>query len=77
MNGCHAIQCLAEDEDGNYGTESDEQDFERESNYFLTGVGDGNPDGGELEELSPERHRAWEILTLNWLLDIMRFRFRH
>ncbi|KAH6673362.1 hypothetical protein B0J14DRAFT_700373 [Halenospora varia] len=40
MKECHAIQCLAKDEDGNYKTESDEQDFERESNYFLTGVGD-------------------------------------
>ncbi|KAF4629068.1 hypothetical protein G7Y89_g9085 [Cudoniella acicularis] len=53
MRGCRAMQCLLKKED-NWETESDDQDLERESGYFLTGLGDGSPNEAPLGDISPD-----------------------
>ena len=45
--------------------EPDDQEFELNSNYFLSGIGDGSPDEAPLENLSPERHGVDSILVNN------------
>ena len=65
MKGCRAIQCLLK-KDANYWTpESDDQDFEVEGDYFLTGVGDGSPDEAPLDNIQPARHGISHIIIMN------------
>src|SRR6187402_1668478 len=48
MNGSRAIQCILQKGD-DWKPEEDDQDFELEGKYFLTGVGDGSPDESAVE----------------------------
>jgi len=64
MEGCRAVQCLARKEE-DWKPEDDDQNFERDSGYFLTGLGDGSPDEAPLDEISPARHGVDEILPNN------------
>ncbi|KAI9744118.1 MAG: hypothetical protein M1818_002270 [Claussenomyces sp. TS43310] len=68
MKGCRAVRCLMRKEDG-WQPEPDDQDFERESDYFLTGVGEGSPDESALQILAPIRHGVTEV----WLHNIPEF----
>jgi len=54
MKGCRAVQCLLMKKP-DWKPELDDQDFERNSKVFLTGVGDGSPDMSAIS-LSPQRH---------------------
>ena len=54
MKGCRAIQFLVK-KTSDWETEDDDQKFEIESDYFLTGTGNGLPDE-TLLNLSPTRH---------------------
>lgn len=67
MKGCRAVQCLVKKgaEGTNWIPEDDDQDFEIEGDYFLTGTGDGSPDGEPLENIEPVRHGFSEILICN------------
>ncbi len=60
MKGCRAVQCLVK-KDANWIPESDDLDFEIEGDYFLTGVSDGSPDEGPLENIEPVRHAVSSI----------------
>ena len=60
MKGCRAVQCLA-GKDGAWVPEPDDQDFELESGFFLTGIGDGSPDTSPLDEIKPARHGVKSI----------------
>lgn len=64
MKGCRAVQCLLK-KDGNWVPEDDDQDFEVEGDYFLTGVGDGSPDEAPLEDIQPARHGVSSALIFN------------
>lgn len=65
MKGCRAVQCLMKKGSG-WRAEADDQDFELESNYFLTGLGDGSPDESPLMDIIPARHGVEELLILNF-----------
>ena len=54
MKGCRAIQFLVK-KTSNWETEDDDQQFEIESDYFLTGTVNGLPHETPLD-LSPTRH---------------------
>jgi len=54
MKGCRAVQCLLVKKD-DWEPEIDDQDFERDSKVFLTGLGDGSPDMSSISFL-PQRH---------------------
>jgi hypothetical protein len=45
--------------------ESDDQEFEKEGDYFLTGVGKGSPDMAALGPLMPVRHGVEEVWIWN------------
>ena len=64
MKGCRAVQCLVQKGD-DWMPEEDDQDFELEGGYFLTGVGDGSPDESPLEDIEPIRHGVDSILIDN------------
>ena len=55
MQGCRAVQALAEKEEG-WQPEADDESFEVESQFVLTGVGDGSPDSSPLQGIRPARH---------------------
>jgi hypothetical protein len=69
MKGCRVVQCLAE-KDEDWKPEEDDEEFEIESNYFLTGLGEGSPDEAPLDNISPPRHGVSDIL-INNLSDFM------
>jgi hypothetical protein len=60
MKGCRTLQCLLRKKI-DWRPEPDDQDFESEGNYFLTGVGDGYIDFSHVD-LNPVRHGVQE----NW-----------
>lgn len=60
MEGCRAIQCLVK-KDTNWIPESDDEDFEIDGDYFLTGVSDGSPDEAQLENIEPVSHGVSSI----------------
>lgn len=66
MEGCRAIQCLVTNKtpDYPYESEEDDEDFERETAYFLTGIGDGSPDEAPLVHIQPPRHGVDQL----WIL---------
>lgn len=64
MKGCRAVQCLLKKE-ANWMPENDDQDFEIEGDYFLTGVGDGSPDEAPLDNIQPARHGISDIIIIN------------
>ena len=63
------MQCLAKKEEG-WQPENDDQDFELESDYFLTGQGDGSPDDEPLMIIEPVRHGV-EYTYISNLVSIM------
>jgi hypothetical protein len=69
MKGCRAVQSLLT-KDESWVPEPDDQDFELESNYFLTGVGDGSPDEAPLEDISPVRHGVDSIFISNEMYEV-------
>ena len=64
MKGCRAVQCILK-KGKDWLPEPDDQDFELESDYFLTGVGDGSPDEAPLRDIKPERHGVGEVMIDN------------
>ena len=64
MKGCRAVQCLVKKE-ADWMPEDDDEDFEVEGSYFLTGIGDGSPDEAPLEDIDPVRHDVSDILITN------------
>jgi hypothetical protein len=64
MKGCRVVQCLMKKTD-EWEAEDDDQDFELESNYFLTGLGNGSPDESPLEDITPARHGVEDLLITN------------
>lgn len=64
MKGCRAVQCLMKKEDG-WIREEDDEDFEIEGDYFLTGVGDGSPDEAPLDDIEPARHGVSSVWIFN------------
>ncbi|CAD6584366.1 MAG: hypothetical protein ASARMPRED_001748 [Alectoria sarmentosa] len=68
MKGCRAVQCLVK-KDADWMPEDDDQDFEIEGDYFLTGVGDGSPDEAPLEDIAPSRHGISDIILYNMADD--------
>ncbi|MCJ1391456.1 hypothetical protein MMC18_004320 [Xylographa bjoerkii] len=68
MKGCRAIQCLMQ-KDPSWKPEPDDQDFELESDYFLTGIGDGSPDERPLDEMKTVRHGVERIDVSNIIHD--------
>lgn len=57
MNGCRAAQFLLLN-GPDWRPESDDQDFELESQVFLTGIADGSPDLAPLAGLFSVRHAS-------------------
>ena len=55
MKGCRAVQWLVQ-KDVDWMPESDDEDFETDGNYFLTGIGDGPTPRAPLENSYPVRH---------------------
>ena len=55
MQGCRAVQALEKKGEG-WQPEADDEDFEVESQFFLTGIGDGGPDPGSVQGFTPARH---------------------
>lgn len=64
MKGCRIVRCLAKKKEG-WQAEDDDQDFELESDYFLTGLGDGSPFEDTLRNIKPARHDVSEIEVYN------------
>lgn len=71
MKGCRSVQCLVKKEAG-WLPEDDDQTFERDTDYFLTGLGDGSPDEGPLEDIEPARHGVSELLIYNIVSEVIR-----
>ena len=67
MKGCRKVQCLVKkvDPDACWMVEDGDEGFEIEGKYFLSGVGDGSPDEGPLEDLEPVRHGVENVLLSN------------
>ncbi|CAD6571131.1 MAG: hypothetical protein ASARMPREDX12_004138 [Alectoria sarmentosa] len=70
MKGCRAVQCLVK-KDADWMPEDDDQDFEIEGDYFLTGVGDGSPDEAPLEDIAPSRHGISDIILYNMVFVLI------
>ncbi|KAL2061910.1 hypothetical protein VTL71DRAFT_7288 [Oculimacula yallundae] len=64
MAGCRSPQCLLR-KDENWEQEDDDQEFEKTSNYYLTGLSDMPPDEGWATELKPVRHGLEEVWVSN------------
>ncbi len=64
MKGCRAVQCILT-KTPEWEPEEDDQDFELDSNHFLTGIGDGSPDEAPLSDLQPVRHGNDDVLLTN------------
>ena len=68
MSGCRALQCMIKKGE-DWEVESDDQEFEKASNYFLTGVSDGSPDEALAMDLKPVRHGVEEVWVSNITYD--------
>ena len=64
MQGSRAVQALAKKEVG-WRPEADDESFEVESQFFLTGVGDGSPGSLPLQGLKPARQSVSSIWIAN------------
>lgn len=69
MEGCRAVQALLEKGTG-WKPEPDDQEFELEGDYFLTGIGDGSPDEAPLEDIKPARHGINEACISNFNFEV-------
>jgi len=73
MKGCRAIQCLlSKHMVSHWKPEPDDQDFENETGYFLTGVGDGSATDGEFNQAYPVRHGVTEFWAINSASEVRR-----
>ncbi len=73
MKGSRAVQALLI-ERPLWIPEPDDQEFEIEGKYFLTGIGDGSPDGTEyLENSEPVRHGLEKVFISNMLCGVCWF----
>jgi len=83
MKGCRAVQSLLRKEATRFlngqewKAEPDDEDFELQSNYFLTGVGDGSPDESDLENLTPVRHGINSYYPCNVKYGVSSLEQRH
>ncbi|MCJ1421091.1 hypothetical protein MMC32_007453 [Xylographa parallela] len=68
MKGCRAIQCLVQKET-DWQPQPDDQDFELESDYFLTGVGCSPPDRVPLNLSKTARHNTDNFYLFNLVDD--------
>lgn len=59
--------------DESWRLEPDDQPFELEGDYFLTGVGEGGPDEAPLMNLRPVRHGVREVWIWNTVEDFVSF----
>ncbi len=76
MTGCRAVQCLIKKE-AEWQPEPGDQDFELESDYFLSGFGNGSPDVAPLENIMPVRHGVDSVYISNCLYGVsIRYFFR-
>ncbi|KUJ17088.1 uncharacterized protein LY89DRAFT_669511 [Mollisia scopiformis] len=69
MRGCRSVVVILKKEE-DWEEESDDQEFEKEGGYFLTGVGDGSPDEAPLEGLTPVRHGVEGVWIWNTVEDV-------
>ena len=69
MKGCRAVQCLVK-KGYDWIPEDDDEDFETEGAFFLTGIGDGSPDESPLEGIKPARHGVDSILISNTVCSL-------
>lgn len=68
MRGCTSFQCLMEKR-SDWQASEDDEDFEIESNYFLTGLGIDMPSRDENSpRVFPVRHGADEIQPEDWYI---------
>lgn len=78
MKGCRANQCLAKksftlvSNQKEWEPEDDDQDFELESDYFLTGAGEGSDAESDVEQITPVRHGVERIYPANIFWDVSR-----
>ena len=71
MKGCRAVQALVpKGHVENWKPEEDDQDFERESDFFLSGIGDGSPDEGPLDNMEKVRHGLRDVIIYNTCDDV-------
>jgi len=74
MAGCRAIQCLlSKHMVPGWKPEPDDQEFEFETGYFLTGTGDGSATDGELNRAHPVRHDAETFWARNFMSDVCNY----
>ena len=64
MQGSRAVQALAKKGE-DWQPEADDETFEVESQFFLTGVGDGSPGSLPLQGLKPARHSISGVWITN------------
>ena len=64
MEGCRDIQALVKKE-SDWSPEHDDQDFERETNFVLTGTGNNVLCPEEVEYIEPVRHGV-DSLSIEW-----------
>ena len=69
ISGCRAVQCLIKKE-AEWQPEEDDQDFELESDYFLSGFGNGSPDVEPLEITMSVRHGVDSVYISNCLYGV-------
>lgn len=72
MKGCRDVQCLLK-KWHDWEAEEDDQDFELESSYFLTGLGNGSPDTDPLTIIPPVRYGVEDLLVCNYNPGIVGF----
>ncbi|KAH7039482.1 hypothetical protein B0J12DRAFT_762816 [Macrophomina phaseolina] len=64
MEGCREVQFLAPKSAEEWGEEVGDAEWEKEGGYFLTGVGEGAPDGNGVD-VWPVRHGAARVKASN------------
>ncbi|KAH7384778.1 hypothetical protein BKA64DRAFT_681415 [Cadophora sp. MPI-SDFR-AT-0126] len=69
MSGCRSLQCMIK-KDEDWEVESDDQEFEKTSKYFLTGLSDGSPDEAPATDFNPVRHGVQEVWVSNTMDDL-------
>ncbi|KAK2747219.1 hypothetical protein FQN55_005214 [Onygenales sp. PD_40] len=77
MQGCRDVMALLR-KPSDWRPEPSDQDFELTSNYFLSGVGDGSPDGDPLQILENKRHGVENVRISDYIntLESLTSRFR-
>ena len=69
MRGCHTVQCIVPKKEG-WESRSDDVEFERDSQYVLTGVADRMPSSGSRLKFAPVRYGVDNIeAETNFVLE--------